>query len=101
MMIIQLIITIVLFFAIKWFAWNLTERRWGFPPFLEYKPYTCYKCLGFWTLSATFTSVGLLFQAYLLLAVGLLLTALDTVAIIVHEKNNTIKIEDMDKILNE
>lgn len=92
--IIQAIIVIALFLIIKWLAWNVTERRWGFPAFLDYQPYNCYKCLSFWSLSASYTAVGLLFQAYIVLICGLLLTVLDTIAYIIYEKNNTLKLED-------
>ena len=93
-MIIQIILVVILFLAIKWFAWNFTERRWGIPEWLDYQPYNCFKCFSFWSLLSTYLAIELLFEVYIFMGIGLGLTVLDTIAYIIHEKNNTISIED-------
>jgi hypothetical protein len=46
---------------------------------------------------ALFVACGLLCHLWITMAVGTILTALDTIAYIIHEKNNTVKLEDFDK----
>lgn len=90
-LILQLVLVLALFFPIKWLCWKITEE-WGLPEWLQYKPWVCKKCLTFWTLMSLYISIGLVFQAYLTMGVGLMLTVLDTIAVIVDQKNKTIKI---------
>lgn len=90
-LILQLVLVLALFFPVKWLCWKITEE-WGLPEWLRYKPWECKKCLTFWTLTAIYLSIGLIFQAYLTMGVGLMLTVLDTIAVIVDQKNKTIKI---------
>lgn len=88
---IQVILVLVIFIVVKYAAWRITEED-RVPQFLHYEPYICFKCLSFWSLMALFVACGLLYHLWITMAVGTILTTLDTIAYIVHEKNNTIKI---------
>lgn len=88
---IQVILVLVIFIVVKYAAWRITEED-RVPQFLHYEPYICFKCLSFWSLMALFVACGLLYHLWITMAVGAILTILDTIAYIVHEKNNTIKI---------
>lgn len=96
--ILQLLLVLVIFLPIKWMCYKITEV-WGLPTFLDYKPWKCRKCLSFWTLVAFYLCSGLMFKLWITMGVGLVLTVLDTIAVIIDQKNKTIKIEDyeMDK----
>lgn len=89
--IIQVLLVLVVFIPIKWICYKITEE-WGLPKWLDYKPWVCRKCLTFWTLSSFYISMGLLIGAYVTMIVGMILTILDTVAVIIDQKNKTIKI---------
>lgn len=92
--ILQLILVIALFIPIKWICYKITEE-WGLPTFLNYMPYSCRKCLSFWSLMAIYISIGLVFHLYITMAVGAILTILDVIAVIVDHKKKTIRIEDL------
>ena len=92
--ILQLILVIAIFIPIKWICYKITEV-WGLPTFLDYMPYSCRKCLSFWSLLAFYLSVGLVFHLYITMAVGAILTILDVIAVMVDQKNKTIRIEDL------
>ena len=87
--ILQLILVIALFIPIKWICYKTTEE-WGLPMFLNYMPYSCCKCLSFWSLMAIYISIGLVFHLYITMAVGAILTVLDVIAVIVDQKKKTI-----------
>lgn len=98
--IIQTLLVLVIFIPTKWLAWNVTEED-KVPQFLHYMPYICYKCLSFWSLMALYAAVGLLCHLWITMAVGMTLTALDTIAYIIHEKNNTLTIEQYEQLRND
>lgn len=96
-MIYQLIITILSFLLVKWIVWQITEKRLV-PEFLQYEPYICYKCCGFWLCIGLFISVGIIYHLWLFMGLGCLITALDAIALHIHEK----KMMDIgNKMLNE
>lgn len=90
-MILQVILVLALFIPVKWLTYNITEK-WGLPEWLDYKPFSCYLCLTFWSLMAVYLTVGLVFKAYVTLGAGVLLTVLNAVAMYIDQKNKTIKI---------
>lgn len=92
--ILQLLLVLALFFPMKWLCYEITEK-WGLPIWLDYMPWVCRKCLSFWSLMALFIVCGLVFHLWITMAVGAILTALDTIAVIVDQRNKTIKIEDI------
>lgn len=91
MNILEVLLVFTIFFPIKWLCWKITER-WGVPEWLRYRPWECKKCLTFWSLMALFIACGLLCHLWITMAVGGILTILDTIAVIVDQKNKTIKI---------
>ena len=90
--ILQLILVLVTFIVIKLGAWYVTEKG-RIPEFLHYEPYICYRCLGFWLLTALYMASGLVCHLWLMMSVGMLITILDTIALTIHIKNNTVKID--------
>ena len=91
----QIILVLIIFFTIKLSTYKLTEEI-GLPPFLRYEPWICFKCLSFWTLMGIYLVCGLICHLWITMGVGLLLTVLDTVALIIHQRNNTITIKEYD-----
>lgn len=91
----QTILVLLIFITVKYLVWKITEKD-KVPQFLHYMPYICYKCAQFWSLMALFISCGLLCHLWITMVVGVILTALDTIALHIHEKNNTISIKDLD-----
>ena len=85
--ILSIIAALTAFFVIKYAVWYWTEGQKQYPSFLEYKPWCCRKCLGFWTLMTFFIVMWLVFDLPLMAAVGCPLAILDTIAIIIDEKN--------------
>ena len=92
----QVLLVFIVFFPTKYIIWKITEED-KVPMFLHYMPYICYKCCSFWALTSIYLTLGLILQLWIAMGVGLALTALDTVAYIIHQKNNTVKLEDFDK----
>lgn len=81
----QIILVVCLFIVIKASAWYVTEKTEGLP-FLNYEPYVCFKCLGFWSLLGTFLTIGIIFKLWITLIVGVVVTILDVIAVIVDER---------------
>lgn len=91
--ILQLLLTLIIFIGVKYLVWYVTEEH-KIPLFLEYLPYTCYTCLGFWSLTAIFLASGLITHLWITMGVGLVLTALDAIAQKVDQKNKTVNADD-------
>ena len=89
--ILQVLLVLIIFFPVKWICWKITEV-WGLPTFLDYMPWICRKCLSFWSLIALYIACGLLCHLWITMAVGAILTILDTIAVIVDQKKKTIKV---------
>lgn len=89
--ILQLILILAMFILIRWFAWKVTEV-WGLPEWLQYKPWNCKICLTFWSLLATYLSIGLIFNLYITLIGGIALAIINALAMWIDQKNKTIKI---------
>lgn len=89
--ILQVILIIAMFIPIRWFAWKVTEA-WGLPVWLQYKPWNCKICLTFWSLLATYLSIGLIFNLYITLIGGIALVIMNALAMWIDQKNKTVKI---------
>lgn len=89
--ILQVILIFAMFILIRWFAWKVTEV-WGLPEWLQYKPWNCKLCLTFWSLLATYLSIGLIFNLYITLIGGIALAIMNTLAMWIDQKNKTVKI---------
>ena len=87
----QVILVLALFFPVRYLCWKITEV-WGLPQWLNYKPWNCKLCLTFWSLLATYLTVGFAGELWLTMSAGILLTILNTIAMYVDQKNKTIKI---------
>lgn len=94
--ILQLLLTLVIFIGVKYLVWYVTEGRPCIPRFLEYAPWSCRLCLGFWLPMAIFLSSGIIANLWITMAVGVLLTILDTIAFKIHIKNNTVSTKDIE-----
>lgn len=83
----EVLVAVVLFFMIKYIVYFVTERIIPFPAWLDYKPYTCSKCLGFWLPLGVYLSIFYIVGNIMVPALGIILTVLDTIAKIIDEKN--------------
>lgn len=92
MIIIQILIIFLVFIPVTWLAFKVTED-WGLPKWLQYKPFNCRLCLTFWTLLATYLTVGVVFSLPITLWGGIALTVLNAIAMYINQKNKTIKVE--------
>lgn len=95
--VLQTILVLIIFIITKYLAWKVTEED-RIPMFLHYEPYICYRCASFWSLMALFAACGLLCHLWVTMAVGGVLTVLDTIAVVIDQKNKTVKIENYDDI---
>lgn len=89
--VLQVILILAIFLPVKWLTYQITDV-WGLPAWLSYKPFSCYLCLTFWSLLAVYLTVGLIFQAYITMIGGIILTVLNAIAMWYDQKNKTIKI---------
>ena len=89
--ILQVILILAMFILIRWFAWKVTEV-WGLPEWLQYKPWNCKLCLTFWSLLATYLSIGLIFNLYITLIGGIAFAMMNALAMWIDQKNKTVKI---------
>ena len=87
----QVILIFVLFIPIRYLAWKVTEE-WGLPEWLQYKPWNCKLCFTFWSLLATYLSIGLIFNLYITLIGGIALAIMNALAMWIDQKNKTVKI---------
>ena len=87
----QVILIFALFILIRYLAWKVTEE-WGLPEWLQYKPWNCKLCFTFWSLLATYLSIGLIFNLYITLIGGIALAIMNALAMWIDQKNKTIKI---------
>lgn len=87
-MVTMLILTsiVISFLLIKYILFKFTTNV-NFPPFLDYQPYNCYKCIGFWTLTFIYITIAVCTHEWLYL-IGNGLTLIDTIALILHERKN-------------
>lgn len=93
--IILLIVIIGIFLLIKWGVYKLIDCG-HIPEWLNYKPYICEMCLGFWLLTSIYLALAIIFNY--IFFVGNIITILDVIARYIDIKNNTIKSEDYGKL---
>lgn len=90
-MIFEFILIFVIFFLVKWLTWKITEE-WGLPDWLQYKPWICNLCATFWSLIVIYTAIWLSFSCLVIGIGGIILAILNSIAMWLHQKNNTIKV---------
>ena len=91
--IIQVVLILAIFLPTKFMTYQVTDV-WGLPKWLDYKPWSCYLCLTFWTLFALYLSVGLIFGLYITLFGGIALTILNAIAMYIDQKNKTVNLDE-------
>lgn len=89
----QFIGVFIIFLISNWFTWWFTEKD-NVPAFLDYQPFKCRLCLTFWLLVGIYIAIGISFKLWIVVIAGVILAILNAIAMYVHQKNNTIKIED-------
>ena len=62
------------------------------PIWLDFKPFSCRKCLTFWTLTGISLVIGLSFDWYYFMIFGITLAVATTYALYLDQKNKTIKV---------
>lgn len=92
----QFILVLVIFFPIQYGAYWLTEVK-GLPEWLQYKPWICRLCLTFWSLVGVYVAIWLSFSCSYIGVTGLILAALNALAMWVDQRQKTITIEQYDK----
>ena len=88
----QLLAALVVFLVVRYLSFNITEK-WGLPTWLDYKPFNCQICLNFWVLIA-FAVFGVLVHIYISGITIAVLAVLNAIAMYIHQKNNTITVEE-------
>lgn len=89
--IIEILLIPTLFLLITGICYFLTEYN-HIPKWLRYKPFSCNKCLTFWSL----LGVGIMFFILNFVVTGIaliVLSVLNAIAMDKHQKDNTIIIE--------
>lgn len=89
--IILLIVVIGIFFGTKFGIYKLIDGG-HIPEWLNYKPYICEMCLGFWMLNGIYLTLAIIFNY--IFFVGNIITILDVIARYIDIKNNTIKSDE-------
>lgn len=87
---IQILLLPIIFIAVKYAAHWLIENR-HIPSWLNYKPFNCELCLTFWLLIGVYLSF-LIFNWWILPIAGVILAILNAIAMIVDQRNKTVKI---------
>ena len=93
-MLLQIIISLVVWLAVVYVAFYLTEVK-PLPKWLQFPPFNCRICLTFWTNLATIMTIGLAFSLWYFLAAGLILTALTAISMKIDQKHKTVKVDDV------
>ena len=97
-MIYEFIIAFAMYFAILYVSYYLTEKRRL--PWLQFSPFKCRKCFAFWANLISAFVVGLSFNLYITMSTVLVMGVLTAIAMHVDEKNNTLTIEEYEKLIN-
>ncbi len=92
-LLIQFILVLVIFLAISYGAWYVTEKD-KVPIYLDYKPFQCRLCLTTWSLAAVYIAIGVSFKWWVLLITGIIVTILNAIALIINQKEKTESIYD-------
>lgn len=96
-MLFQFLLVGIIFSIVGYFTWWFTEDKdiGHIPEFLDYKPFQCRMCLTFWLLVAIYVAFGISFKLWVFLIFGVILAILNAIAMYVHQKQNTININDL------
>ena len=86
----QILLVMSVFLVLKYCVWWWTEGQKTYPTWLDYKPFNCRRCLGFWLPLGTYLSIWWIFNLPIVAILGTILTILDTIAYIINEKKKYI-----------
>lgn len=90
-----MVLIIAIFMIVTWFAWWWTEGREKYrPEWLNYQPFNCIVCLTFWLLVFLYITAALIFSSWTIAITGIILASLNAIAMKVHQKHNTVSIND-------
>lgn len=89
-MILQVIITFIVFFLTAFVSW-LTTEKWTMPHWLQYRPWVCRICQNFWLNVFAYVGIYIIYQWKITLILGLILTVLNTIAQKVDQKQKTVE----------
>ena len=85
----------MIFLAVSWFSWWLTEARDEFTPkCLNYPPFSCRTCLTFWLLLTCYIAAAFALSSWLIGISGTILAILNAIAMKVYQKNNTVSLNE-------
>ena len=91
--IIQLMAILLTLLAVKFAAWEITEQM-ELPEWIDYKPYHCRLCLGFWLQMLIYSTFGALLYLPVYMYGGWIVATLDAIAYWIHIRKNTESIKD-------
>lgn len=86
--VIQLIGVLATLLLCKFAAWQITENM-ELPEWIDYKPYHCRLCLGFWSQMLMYSAFGGLLCLPVYMYVGWVVATLDAIAYYIHIRKNT------------
>lgn len=89
-MILQVIITFIVFFLTAFVSW-LTTEKWTMPHWLQYRPFSCRICQNFWLNVFAYVGIYIIYQWKITLILGLILTVLNTIAQKIDQKQKTVE----------
>lgn len=77
----------LIYFLTLYGVWWILEKHYpkAFSCF-DFKPFKCRKCLTTWSLIAIYISVGLLFNNYIFIASGIIITIITGIALYIDDK---------------
>ena len=93
-MLIQIIASIIVWQLVLFAAWYITEKK-QLPEYLQFKPFNCRKCCTFWSNIIIFLAIGLTFNLWWFMGLGIVLGILTTIALYVDQKQKTVKVDDV------
>lgn len=96
---IQLFVTFIVYGGLVYLTHQATEV-YGMPKWLDFKPFSCWKCLLFWSQVFTHSIIYLLssFTWHITFALGLILAILTALAMFANENDRTLTEEDLNKL---
>lgn len=99
-MILQIILILVIFIVVSWYA-HMQVERWGLPSFLQYRPFNCKICLTFWLLMAVYGAAWLVLGFKITVIGGWIMAILNAIAMKVDQKQKTVEDINTYKLDNE
>lgn len=93
--ILQIILIFTIFILDRYLVDKWVNQE-NYPKWLDYLPFNCSVCATFWSLLVIYLTVGLVFNLWWTMIGGMILTALNAIAMKVNQKNRTVSITDFE-----